>query len=93
MIFNINIVDFHSLAQWNMVLDMSSLIAAAGVNQGHEASDNAAGSINDIRTLQYIVSRFRAANIDQTEFACLKAILLFKPGKCPLPWTSELCFG
>ncbi|KXJ27971.1 Nuclear receptor subfamily 2 group E member 1 [Exaiptasia diaphana] len=67
-----------SLAQWNMVLDMSSLIAAAGASQGSE--DSTAESINNIRTLQYIVSRLRSANIDQTEFACLKAILLFKPG-------------
>lgn len=69
---------FGSLAQWNMVLDMGSLIAAAG--NAHDSPDGMAASINDIRTLQYMVSRFRAANIDQTEFACLKAILLFKPG-------------
>lgn len=36
----------------------------------------------DLRLLQEVFSRFKALAVDPTEFACLKAIVLFKPGGC-----------
>ena len=30
---------------------------------------------------EFVLFRFRQLNIDPAEFACLKAIILFKPGK------------
>jgi len=35
----------------------------------------------DLQVLEEIFSRFKALAVDPTEFACLKAIVLFKPGK------------
>ena len=34
----------------------------------------------DLRTLQDIVGKFRDMSIDQTEFACLKGIVIFRTG-------------
>lgn len=38
-------------------------------------------TIADVRVLQEILARFKAIQVDPAEFACLKAIVLFKPGK------------
>ena len=69
-----------SIAQWNLPVEMSTLLAAAGLHPERETSDKNLCGMGDIKALKNIVERFRAANIDQTEYACLKAIVLFKPG-------------
>lgn len=38
--------------------------------------------LTDVRILQEVLARFRAIGVDPAEFACLKAILLFKAGQC-----------
>ena len=71
-----------SIAQWKLPIDTTSLLAASGMNADlHSRSDKLLGGMSDIRTLQSIITRFKNADIDQTEYACLKAIILFKPGK------------
>lgn len=35
----------------------------------------------DLRLLQEAFSRYKALAVDPTEFACLKAVVLFKPGE------------
>lgn len=35
----------------------------------------------DICALQEIIARFKTLAVDPTEFACMKAIVLFKPGE------------
>ena len=37
--------------------------------------------LNDMRILQEAISRFKVLRVDPAEFACLKAIVLFKSGK------------
>lgn len=37
-------------------------------------------STNGLRYLQDVFMRIRKYDVDQTEFACLKAIVLFRPG-------------
>ena len=69
-----------SIAQWNMPVEVSTLLAAAGLSPEREGSEKILCGMGDIKALKSIVERFRAANIDQTEYACLKAIVLFKPG-------------
>lgn len=69
-----------SIAQWNLPVEMSTLLAAAGLHPERETSDKNLCGMGEIKALKNIVERFRAANIDQTEYACLKAIVLFKPG-------------
>jgi len=54
----------------------------------------------DLRTLNDALARFRAIGVDPAEFACLKAIALFKSGKlrveeeemgrCDLCWESKI---
>lgn len=39
----------------------------------------------DLRILEEVFNRFKALAVDPTEFACLKAIVLFKPGKGLFP--------
>ena len=34
----------------------------------------------DVRVLQEVMARFKSVQVDPAEFACLKAIVLFKPG-------------
>lgn len=69
-----------SVAQWNLPVEMNTLLAAAGLNPERDGTDKMMCGMGDIKALKNIVERFRAANIDQTEYACLKAIVLFKPG-------------
>ncbi len=36
--------------------------------------------MTEIRSLQEIITKFKAMQVDPTEFACLKGIVLFKTG-------------
>lgn len=36
--------------------------------------------MTEIRALQEIISKFKSLQVDPTEFACLKGIVLFKTG-------------
>ncbi|XP_045048881.2 photoreceptor-specific nuclear receptor isoform X2 [Desmodus rotundus] len=65
--------------QWSLPLDSCPLLAppeavAAGGPQGRLALASA-----EMRFLQETISRFRALAVDPTEFACMKALVLFKP--------------
>ncbi|XP_038435818.1 photoreceptor-specific nuclear receptor isoform X1 [Canis lupus familiaris] len=65
--------------QWSLPLDSCPLLAApegpaAGSSQGRLALASA-----ESRILQETISRFRALAVDPTEFACMKALVLFKP--------------
>jgi len=58
------------------------VVPAAGVGvpcemQADELSDVA----NQLRTVRQLITRLSSLNVDPTEYACLKAIVLFKPGK------------
>ncbi|XP_070531925.1 nuclear receptor subfamily 2 group E member 1-like isoform X2 [Ptychodera flava] len=63
-----------SAAQWSLPLELGSLLSAASTFPG----DKVPSLVNDIRALQDALSRFSALHVDATEFACLKAIVLFK---------------
>ncbi|XP_016057354.1 PREDICTED: photoreceptor-specific nuclear receptor [Miniopterus natalensis] len=65
--------------QWSLPLDSCPLLAppealAAGSSQGRLALASA-----EMRFLQETISRFRVLAVDPTEFACMKALVLFKP--------------
>lgn len=66
--------------QWSLPLDSCPLLAppeasAVGSSQGRLALASA-----EMRFLQETISRFRVLAVDPTEFACMKALVLFKPG-------------
>ncbi|KAM5242954.1 photoreceptor-specific nuclear receptor isoform 1-T8 [Hipposideros larvatus] len=65
--------------QWSLPLNHCPLLAppeapAAGSSQGRLALASM-----EMRILQETISRFRALAVDPTEFACMKALVLFKP--------------
>ena len=41
----------------------------------------AVAMLSDIRVLREVMARFKSFSVDAAEFACMKAIVLFKPGK------------
>uniref|UniRef100_UPI0037E79EC4 photoreceptor-specific nuclear receptor n=1 Tax=Semicossyphus pulcher TaxID=241346 RepID=UPI0037E79EC4 len=63
--------------QWSLPFDACPLLSLP------ELSPTSQGKINlptaDQRILEQVFSRFKALAVDPTEFACLKAIVLFKP--------------
>ncbi|XP_001630385.3 photoreceptor-specific nuclear receptor isoform X2 [Nematostella vectensis] len=65
--------------QWNLPLEVAPLLAAAGMHVDNTPAEKIVATMADIRKLQEIGSRFRALQVCEAEFACLKAIVLFKP--------------
>lgn len=70
-----------SAAQFSLPVDMGPLLSAAGLQVDKAPTDKIVAGMADIRLLQNVVARFKRVQIDSTEYACLKAIVLFKPGK------------
>ncbi|KAM9637532.1 LOW QUALITY PROTEIN: photoreceptor-specific nuclear receptor [Morphnus guianensis] len=71
--------------QWSMPLESCPLLAVPELNAGKLLP-----AALDVRALQETFSRFKALSVDPTEFACMKAVVLFKPGEgthqhLPLP--------
>lgn len=65
--------------QWSMPLDSCPLLSATEHAQ-NAPNGKTAITLADIRILQEVVARFKAVQVDPAEFACLKAVALFKPG-------------
>ncbi|XP_022801132.1 nuclear receptor subfamily 2 group E member 1-like [Stylophora pistillata] len=68
-----------SAAQFSLPVDMGPLLSAAGLQVDKAPTDKIVAGMADIRLLQNVVARFKRLQIDSTEYACLKAIVLFKP--------------
>uniref|UniRef100_A0A8C0ESX9 Nuclear receptor subfamily 2 group E member 3 n=1 Tax=Bubo bubo TaxID=30461 RepID=A0A8C0ESX9_BUBBB len=60
--------------QWSMPLESCPLLAVP-----EPAPGKLLPATLDIRALQETLSRFKALAVDPTEFACMKAVVLFKP--------------
>ena len=58
-----------------------TLLAANGFSMDSHGGEKASSLVGQIRALQDVLSRFNALRVDATEFACLKALVLFKSGK------------
>ncbi|CAG2176632.1 unnamed protein product, partial [Oppiella nova] len=61
-----------SAIQWCLPLEKSPLFSIANIPDGTDHS-------SDIRVLNDALNRFRNTGVDPAEFACLKALALFKP--------------
>lgn len=68
-----------SLAQWHVPLEVNTVLECGGVQRQTMAPDTLAILLSHIRQLRDVVGRVKALNLDPTEYACLKAIALFKP--------------
>ena len=67
--------------QWSMPLEVAPLLASAGMHVDNTPAEKIVATMADIRLLQEISSRFRSLQVSEAEFACLKAVVLFKSGK------------
>ncbi len=70
-----------SLAQWEVPLEVHHVLECANISQDSLASDKMAAVLSDIRGIRDVLGRFKQLAVDRTEYACLKAIVLFRPGK------------
>ena len=56
-------------------------LVTAGVGVSSEMQPDQLNDVaNQLRTIRQLISRLTSLNVDPTEYACLKAIVLFKPG-------------
>lgn len=65
--------------QWSLPLDSCPLLSLPDLCPGMQGKTSYTSL--DLRLLQEVFSRFKALAVDPTEFACLKAVVLFKPGE------------
>ena len=63
-----------------MPMESSPLLSATEHAQ-NAPNGKASIVLADVRVLQEVMARFKSVQVDPAEFACLKAIVLFKPGK------------
>lgn len=84
-------------AQFTLPIEAGTLMSALGLSNGspfHPAAAAAMGAVsaerqlgllNEIKTFQETVAKFKQINVDATEYACLRAVILFKTCKFPVP--------
>uniref|UniRef100_A0A667YIU6 Photoreceptor-specific nuclear receptor n=2 Tax=Myripristis murdjan TaxID=586833 RepID=A0A667YIU6_9TELE len=63
--------------QWSLPLDNCPLLSLQDLSPAQQSK--AGPPTSDLRILEEVFNRFKALAVDPTEFACLKAIVLFKP--------------
>ncbi|ESO92854.1 hypothetical protein LOTGIDRAFT_120392, partial [Lottia gigantea] len=67
-----------SASQWSLPLDAATLLMASGVTSENSATEKSVYISSQIRSFQDIINRFNSLRVDATEYACLKALILFK---------------
>nr|XP_019934127.1 PREDICTED: photoreceptor-specific nuclear receptor-like [Paralichthys olivaceus] len=63
--------------QWSLPMDSCPLLSLPDLSPTQKTRIGLPSS--DLSTLEEVFNRFKALAVDPTEFACLKAIVLFKP--------------
>ncbi|KAG0717704.1 Photoreceptor-specific nuclear receptor [Chionoecetes opilio] len=61
-------------AQWSLPLDQGGLVREADPGGQHEA-----GLARTVEGMREVITRLHALRVDHTEYACLKALILFRP--------------
>lgn len=61
-----------------------------GFTTDHTQPDKVVSLMTEIRGLQDVIAKFKAIQVDPTEYACLKGIVLFKSGKIQ-PYQTDKC--
>ena len=70
-------------AQFCIPLEASALLRAAGLAAPEDVSPEKAAALTaELRAFQDIIAKFQALQVDPTEYACLKGVVLFKTGEC-----------
>lgn len=68
-----------SAAQWSLNIDIGFLLSANGYTLDGPKMEKTTLMSLQLRQLQDIIYRLNGIRLDSTEYACLKALLLFKP--------------
>ena len=68
-------------SQWSMSLEIAPILAASGMHVENTPPEKIVDVMTAVRIMQEAVNKFKAMDVDSTEYACLKAIVLFKPSK------------
>ena len=69
-------------AQCNMPLNVAPLLVAAGLHGAPMAADRVVSFMDHIRIFQEQVEKLKALHVDNAEYSCMKAIVLFTSGMC-----------
>ena len=67
-------------AQCNMPLNVAPLLVAAGLHGSPMAADRVVSFMDHIRIFQEQVEKLKALHVDNAEYSCMKAIVLFTSG-------------
>ena len=66
------------------ILKCAGLAASSSTSGGSSGSEQGEGqqrpSLDDVNHVRDVVMCLRSLHLDTTEYACLKAIMLFRPG-------------
>lgn len=65
-------------AQFQMPLEPATLLTAAGLNTDSAPTEKVINIMTEIRAMHEIIAKFKSLQVDATEYACLKGIVLFK---------------
>ncbi|XP_038048117.1 nuclear receptor subfamily 2 group E member 1-like [Patiria miniata] len=65
-------------AQWHMTLDATALLNATGMQPENTPAEKLAAISSELRVLEEIIVKLRQLEVDATEYACLKGIVVFK---------------
>ena len=68
-------------AQCNMPLNVAPLLVAAGLHGAPMAADRVVSFMDHIRIFQEQVEKLKVLHVDNAEYSCMKAIVLFTSGK------------
>lgn len=67
------------LAQWSIPWDLSPLFNSGKARERLPTDDPLIST--EVKTIQEILARFRQLSPDGSECGCMKAVILFTPGK------------
>lgn len=78
-------------AQFMLPIEAGTLMSALGLSSFHAAgagggvgvvsAERQLALLNEIKIFQETVAKFKQMNVDATEYACLRAVILFKTCK------------
>ena len=78
-------------SQCNMPLHLAPLLAAAGLHAAPMAADKMLAFMDHIRIFQEQVEKLKSLQVDNAEYTCMKAIVLFSTGNANPTYKSYVC--
>ncbi|XP_069119677.1 photoreceptor-specific nuclear receptor-like isoform X1 [Argopecten irradians] len=67
-----------SAAQWSLPIDVATLLAPGSLHLDPQIGEKHAIMAANLRILNDVIARLNSLRVDSTEYACLKALVLFK---------------